>query len=142
MRTGQVAEALGGEGTFGEGRARGTLHASILGGIPYRGFEALVDAFRLDAKSVLAVLRVPSRTLARRKQSRRFAVDESDRLARLARIAALAADVLGDRDKAGRWLQKANRALGGAVPIERLATDAGAREVEDVLGRIAYGVFS
>ena len=37
---------------------------------------------------------------------------------------------------------QANRALGGAVPIDQLDTDLGAKEVENILGRIAYGVYS
>jgi putative toxin-antitoxin system antitoxin component (TIGR02293 family) len=143
MHMDDIAKALGGIGTFGRSIDQpDALRASILTGIPYRGFEALIDGFALETLPVLAVLRVPARTLARRKQAKRFAADESDRLSRLARIAALAEEVLGDRGKAGRWLQKPNRALGGVVPLDQLATDVGTREVEEVLGRIAYGVFS
>jgi putative toxin-antitoxin system antitoxin component (TIGR02293 family) len=57
-------------------------------------------------------------------------------------VAALAEDVLGSKEKAGRWLQRPNRALGGATPLEHLATEIGTREVETVLGRTAHGVFS
>ena len=143
MQLSNVAEALGGKATFGVAMdGPDEFHASILTGIPYRGFEALIAGFGLEAQPVLSVLRIPSRTLARRKQSKRFAADESDRLARLARVAALAEDVLGDRAKAGRWLQKPNRALGGAVPLARIATDVGTQEVEAILGRTAHGVFS
>jgi putative toxin-antitoxin system antitoxin component (TIGR02293 family) len=80
--------------------------------------------------------------LARRKQERRLRADESDRLLRLARVAAVAEDVLGAQDKAGRWLQKPNRALGGIVPLDLLDTDLGAEEVVTVLGRIEHGVYS
>jgi putative toxin-antitoxin system antitoxin component (TIGR02293 family) len=139
----QIAEALGGKDTFGSNIAGSDeLRASILTGIPYRGYEALIGGFGLEATPVLAVLNVPLRTLARRKHSKRFDPEESDRLSRLARVAALAEEVLGDRAKAGRWLQKPNRALGGADPLDRIATDVGTREVEEVLGRIAHGVFS
>jgi putative toxin-antitoxin system antitoxin component (TIGR02293 family) len=50
--------------------------------------------------------------------------------------------VLGARDKAGRWLQKANRALGGVAPLDLLDTDLGAEEVVTILGRIEHGVYS
>ena len=66
----------------------------------------------------------------------------SDRLVRMAHIAALAQDVLGQREKAGRWLQKPNRVLGGSTPLEHLDTELGARQVEQILGRIAHGVLS
>jgi putative toxin-antitoxin system antitoxin component (TIGR02293 family) len=80
--------------------------------------------------------------------SRRIAVnalltaEESDRMVRLARVLALAKETLGDMEKAGRWLQTSNRALEGDRPFDRLDTDAGVRSVEQVLGRIAYGVYS
>jgi len=32
--------------------------------------------------------------------------------------------------------------LGGERPLDQLDTDVGAREVEDILGRIAYGIYS
>jgi putative toxin-antitoxin system antitoxin component (TIGR02293 family) len=60
----------------------------------------------------------------------------------MARVYANAAGMLGDWGKAVEWLGTPNRALGGVRPLDRLDTDMGARMVEDVLGRIAYGVYS
>jgi len=40
------------------------------------------------------------------------------------------------------WLTTANRALGGEIPITLLDTSAGAHEVDAVLDRIEYGVYS
>ena len=50
--------------------------------------------------------------------------------------------MIGNAEKAVEWLRTQNRALGGKLPMDRLDTDLGAREVEDILGRIAYGVYS
>ena len=83
-----------------------------------------------------------ARTLARRKKERRLRADESDRLLRLARVAAVAEDVLGTREHAGRWLQKPNRALGDVTPLDLLDTDLGAEEIVSILGRIEHGVYS
>lgn len=69
----------------------------------------------------------------------RLARFESDRLYRLARIVVLAKHYLGDHETATRCLKRANRALGGKIPIEVIDTELGARAVENVLGRIAYG---
>ena len=55
---------------------------------------------------------------------------------------ATTVEMLGNPDKAVEWLRTPNRALGGELPLDRLDTDLGARDVEDVLGRIAYGVYS
>ena len=88
------------------------------------------------------ILRLPERTLARRKTERRLRPDESDRLMRIGRIATLAEVTLGTREKAASWLKRNNRALANHTPLERLDTDLGAREVEDLLLRIAAGVYS
>jgi putative toxin-antitoxin system antitoxin component (TIGR02293 family) len=60
---------------------------------------------------------------------------------RVARVAALAEEVLGSRDEAIEWLQRPNRSLGGRVPFDLVRTDAGAAMVADVLGRLEHGVF-
>ena len=77
-----------------------------------------------------------------RSSGARLRPDESDRLFRVARIAALAEESLGGRDRAARWLKRPNRALGNAIPLQHLDTDLGSRQVEDVLGRISHGVYS
>jgi putative toxin-antitoxin system antitoxin component (TIGR02293 family) len=61
---------------------------------------------------------------------------------RRAHIIALATDILGDRERAIHWLNSPIRALGHMTPRKALETDAGFRQVENVLGRIAYGGIS
>ena len=61
---------------------------------------------------------------------------------RLARIVALAQQSLGSYERAMHWLKRANRALGGVAPIAAIDTELGSRQVENVLGRIAYGGIS
>ena len=53
-----------------------------------------------------------------------------------------AAVALGGPEKAARWLDHPNRALGGIRPAECLGTTDGARRVERILGRIEHGVYS
>ena len=48
----------------------------------------------------------------------------------------------GSIDKARVWLKSPNRALGGEVPLDLLDTEIGAHQVEDVLLRLNYGIFS
>ena len=66
-------------------------------------------------------------------------MDESDRAARLARTVALADRTFANPDKANRWLHKELRVLDGRRPIDLVRTQVGARIVEDVLMRIAWG---
>ena len=118
------------------------LQAQLRTGLPYSALEAVASGFEIGTADLVAVLHVPPRTLARRKREKRLHADESDRLFRLGRIAALAEEVLGSREKATRWLHQPNRALGSATPLHQLDTELGARQVEDLLIRIAHGVYS
>lgn len=111
-------------------------------GLPYASLEATMEVLGLSREQIAAYLALPGRTLARRKRERRLHADESDRLFRLARVAATALAVFDDAEKARRWLGKRNRALGGEVPLTLLDTDAGTGMVEEVLGRIEHGVVS
>jgi putative toxin-antitoxin system antitoxin component (TIGR02293 family) len=92
---------------------------------------------------VARLIGISDRTLSRRlADSARMTVVESDRIVRLARVVAIAADTLGTTEKAARWLQQPNRALEGSVPLELLDTDTGTRAVETIFGRIEWGLYS
>jgi putative toxin-antitoxin system antitoxin component (TIGR02293 family) len=137
-----VIDLLGGSKAF-RGRAVPTpaeLRHHVKAGLPYQSLETVLERLNLSLREAAAVLHVPLRTLARRRLSRRLGANESDRLYRLARIAAQAVTTLGNEDAAAAWLRQPNRSLGGDAPIEILDTDLGARQVDDVLGRIEYGV--
>jgi putative toxin-antitoxin system antitoxin component (TIGR02293 family) len=140
--TADLVQVLGGPGVLKRVRTEEDLRERLREGLPYQAFEALRAAFDLSLRDLSAVLGVPERTLARRRTQRRLRPDESDRLVRLARIAAFAEDVLGGRRKAADWLRTPNRALGNEPPVARLDTDVGARQIEAVLGRISHGVYS
>ena len=86
---------------------------------------------------------VPKRTLARRKAANEpLTIEETDKALRLERIAAQAERVFGAPEKAHRWLRKPKRTLQGETPVAYLATEAGARVVEEMLGRIEHGIFA
>lgn len=81
-------------------------------------------------------------TLNRRMAKGRLEPQESDRLVRFARLMGKAVEVLETKEDARRWLSSPQVGLGGAVPLDCAETEVGAREVEDLLGRIEYGVYS
>ena len=139
-----LIEVLGGASVF-KGSAVPTsaeVRERIKKGLPYRSLESVRVRLQLSVPEAVSVLHMPARTLARRRQTRRLDADESDRLYRIARVAAHAFAVFGVEDKAAMWLRRPNRALNGELPIDLLDTDVGARQIEDVLGRIAHGVVS
>lgn len=139
-----VVDVLGGASVF-KGRTVLTsteLRERIKRGLPYRSLESVRERLRLSVPEAASVLHMPVRTLARRRQTRRLDGDESDRLYRIARVAAQAFAVFNTEDKASTWLRRPNRALNGELPIHLLDTDIGARQIEDILGRIQHGVVS
>lgn len=85
---------------------------------------------------------IAARTLARRKSEKRLSPEESDLIARVARIHEFAVEVFGTDEKASRWLRTKNRAMKEHRPLELLRTDFGARIVEAILGRIDHGIYS
>ena len=139
-----ISEALGGRKTLRRSvQSEVDLHAATCDGLPTSTLTALAGKLSLDRKAVAKVVGISDRTLSRRlAHSLRLSTEESDRTMRLARIFAMAEDTLGASDKASRWLQKRNLALGGEVPLDLLNTDAGTRMVETILNRIEYGVYS
>ena len=139
-----VVDVLGGPRVF-RGRELPTssqMRGRVKEGLPFRSLESVRARLRLSVPEAASVLQMPARTLARRRSSRKLAADESDRLYRLARVAAQAFGVFGTEDKASTWLRRPNRALNNERPLRLLDTDVGARQVEDILGRIAHGVVS
>lgn len=60
----------------------------------------------------------------------------------LSKIYAHALEVFDDSTTVWSWLNRPNRSLGGAVPLELLETEAGSEQVDTILGRIEYGVYS
>jgi len=61
---------------------------------------------------------------------------------RYARLLGQAFKVFEDLESAKQWLNAPQVGLGGAIPLEYARTEIGAREVENLLGRIEYGVYS
>jgi putative toxin-antitoxin system antitoxin component (TIGR02293 family) len=112
-------------------------------GFTWKTFERFVKNIDLPMEQVADVLGIPRSTLARRRNEGRLKSDESDRLLRLARIFGSALDLYeGNREAAVLWLTDINIALGHVSPLEFARTQVGADEVENLVGRIQYGIFS
>lgn len=118
------------------------LRDAVRKGLPFSAFEAVSKHLEVSPQHITTVLGIPPRTVARRKAARYLTPQESDRLYRLARAISQTVETLGTIDKARVWLKTPNRALGGEMPLDLLDTDIGARQVEEVLLRLNYGIFS
>ena len=112
-------------------------------GFPADSVRRVAEYYGITDAQVATLLGASERTLSRRKkEDKPLDATESDRLYRLARIGARALEVFENDASARNWLKRPNRALGGAVPFEMLDTDAGTEQVDEVLTRIDYGVYS
>lgn len=144
MATQAIPDVLGGEAILGKFINRsGQLAELVREGLPVKSLYLLAERLDLRQAEISEKIGIPQRTLTRRTaQHSRLTPAESDRTVRLAQVYANAAETLGSGDKAATWLKTPNRALRGQRPLDQLDTDPGVREVEDLLGRIAYGVYS
>ncbi len=117
------------------------LHRQVMEGMPFAPLERLQRALGISTPQIAALLQIPVRTLARRKTEGRLRPMESDRLLRTSVLYGKAIDLFGgDRDAARRWFLSPSVTLGGSSPFEYAKTEIGAREIEQVIGRLEQGV--
>lgn len=128
------ATALG-----GAVEARIDLVALTRRGLPVATAQFVLDSGRLTLAELDRIV-MPRKTLANRRKLGTLTPEQSDRLMRVARVLALAEETFGSQEKAAVWMRRPTAALGGEAPLDLLDTDAGARAVEALLGRIAYGI--
>jgi putative toxin-antitoxin system antitoxin component (TIGR02293 family) len=118
------------------------LIRQIQKGLRFSELETLQNSLHMPFEQLAAKLAISRSTLQRRKAAGRLSPDESDKIIRYSRLVRQAADFFGDIEKARAWLKHPQYGLGGAVPLDYARTEAGAREVENLLGRMEYGVYS
>jgi putative toxin-antitoxin system antitoxin component (TIGR02293 family) len=83
---------------------------------------------------------IPQRTRRHRAEKKQpLTVEESDRAVRLVRIQTLAEETFGNREKAHTWLRRPLAELSREPPLDVAQTDSGARIIETILAKIAWG---
>lgn len=138
------------------GRTEGHYYVALLGlrtyqslaldrhvrkGLAYSSLLRFQRNTSLSVRAIAELIQIPTRTLTRRKSEGKLAPEESDRLVRASRIFGRAMELFeGDSDAARIWLTSPQPALGGLVPLDLARTDVGANEVENLIGRLEYGI--
>lgn len=147
----------GGDGAWkivsGRGNRLMALYSTLLDPLPEEAEEIAQSGIPADFVVLLAGLLSRSavelalqigisRTTLDRKVKAHDHLDfvGSDRTMRYARLLKLALDVWETEQAAREWLNTSNPFLGGVTPFDRAATDAGFRQIEDLLGQIAHGI--
>ncbi|HYB13425.1 MAG TPA: antitoxin Xre/MbcA/ParS toxin-binding domain-containing protein [Myxococcota bacterium] len=117
------------------------LVAEVERGFPFSSLEDFKLETALPWEAICALVQLPMRTLTRRRAAGRLDSPESDRLLRAARLFHQMLELFeGDKNAARTWFTRPQRGLGGATPLAFARTEAGAREVEQLLGRLEHGV--
>lgn len=116
--------------------------AMIRRGLPMEELTALAAWLAISEEELAPLLGISRATLHRRKKTGQLETPESERIVRIGRLMARATEVLGSEKAAREWLRTPAIAFRGESPLAYLDTEIGAREVENLLGRLEHGVFS
>ena len=124
-------------------RALRSMGDLIKAGLPFTAFKTMEDKLGLTQTQLADFLSITNTTLARRRKEKRLTTEESDRLIRYARLLTQAQDMMeGDQAAASRWLNEAHPLLDNESPLAHAVTELGARDVEDLITRVQFGVYS
>ena len=117
--------------------------SAVKRGLSIRHLEQFLKHTQLPKSAVLRVLKLTASEYQKRIAGRRLTPLESERLWRLAKVYKKSLDLFeGNTEQATQWLTTPQRALQGVSPLLSTITEPGAAEVEELIGRIEYGVLS
>jgi len=116
------------------------LNDAVERGLPKSSLRNMARRVFPDAAEQRALMQrvVPEATYKRRKE--RLSPAESGRTERLARVVAIAEDVWEDREQARRFLTTPHAEMAGKTPLDAALTELGARQAEEIMARIVYGL--
>ena len=136
----KIAELMGGPAILGKKiRSLSDLERSVSGGLPKSSLRHVVDRIyseKGEARRALYLV-VPEATFKRRTK---LSAEESGKTERLARVIALAEHVWDDREEAREWLTKPHMELDGKTPMAAAMTELGARQGEELLNKLFFGL--
>lgn len=140
IRPESIADVMGGAAILGRSvQSLGELRETVSHGLPKRALRHTVErAYASSGEVRRAMFRiVPEATFKRRT---RLSHAESERTERLARIIAAAEYTWDDQAEAREWLNRPHPELEDRTPLEAAMTELGARQVEELLERLFYGI--
>ncbi|HLV23981.1 MAG TPA: antitoxin Xre/MbcA/ParS toxin-binding domain-containing protein [Moheibacter sp.] len=111
-------------------------------GISKNYLETLKKATSLDYDSLAGALSVTRATLINKKGEQKFSDQISEKIVSLADLYSFGYEVFGNKENFNKWMFIPNQALGGLAPFEIIDNYYGKEEVRNLIGRIAYGVYS
>ncbi len=140
IRPDRIAEVMGGKAVLHHRiRSVAELETVVSAGLPKRALRVTAERVFSSAGEVRKIMFrvIPEATYKRRT---RLSTTESERTERLARVIAAAEYAWSDQTDAHEWLIKPHPELGRKTPLEAALSELGARQVEDLLDRLVYGI--
>jgi putative toxin-antitoxin system antitoxin component (TIGR02293 family) len=140
MEPRHIGEVLGGRRLLGPVTSLLQLSDAVERGLPKISLRNVARRVYSDAADQRAMMHrlVPEATYKRRRE--RLSPAESERTERMARVVAMAEEVWQDRALARRFLTTQHAEMGGKTPLDAALTELGARQAEEVMARILYGL--
>jgi len=119
-------------------------HARVQKGIALSEAIRFAKSLDLTQEETARLLGLPTRTYQRwlAEPNKKLDPATGGRFYRTLKIIQKAMTLLGTWPAALQWLRGEQRALGFQTPFDLLSTAPGAEAVEDLLGRIEYGVIT
>jgi len=112
-------------------------------GITKQSLDSLISYLGISKKAFSEnILDTSVKTLERKKSTDKLSRHISSVAIEIARVVEHALSVFEDEEKVRGWLNSPIRALNYQKPIDLLSSPTGLRMVDDILGRIEYGVYS
>ena len=116
------------------------VNAAIQRGLPVSAIATLREAMAPRMRDFDTLVASASTLKRHRRDRKPLNPVQSERLAQLAEVWAMARDVYRDEETARTFLQRPHPLLHGRTPLAVAAESwAGARTVEHVLGRLKHG---
>jgi putative toxin-antitoxin system antitoxin component (TIGR02293 family) len=108
----------------------------------YNTIEEIAERFQLDSNLRQQIFGISPRNQARlRKDNAILNPLVVDRFNRFNRITQQAINLFEDTDRALKWLRTPKNSLSGITPLASLSNDEGAKQVEEILYRVEYGIY-
>ncbi len=118
----------------------GRVRKAVENGLPaeaVKELQAELKRFGVRRPSEFVNKIVPRATLRRRKRLKK---EEGEAVLRVAAVMALAVYVWGEEERAAMFLTTPHMLLGYEVPIDLTLSEVGARQVEDIIWGLHYGL--
>lgn len=143
MQTIELTSVLGGENVLNKS-IENRMDLVDLGrtGVNKDSLLHLADYLSLSLQQMAQLLPITKRTIQKYTPNQNFNRNVSEKIIKIAEVAAKGSEVFGNRERFLKWLNKGNKALNDKAPASLLGSNLGIDLVLDELGRIEHGVSS